>query len=314
MAEKWYDNAEVKKMKKQFVVVAFVLVILFSFARAESDLSGPADPAVDARLRASFFQNTRPSISNLLAETEIQIGQRVVFIASPDSDTVAARCIYDTARHEPRIFLRKDWQDIEVAHELIHVRMDLIEGFAMLAWRRDVERAEAISAAFGRLQTYVKDEVVHARLIKMGLKIDGEVIRPSLFDSVYRNAALYLDEGRDRPNDGMAHLDKLGYGPLCRVCFLVQAELILKNYREQFPAGRVELAERFIRAFRKHRKEESAKADVVLELFRKNDVQSPSGQDEILRAWAKMEGLDKFVGVSSYRKDQESRYTLPFPE
>lgn len=301
-------------MNKQFATLAVVLAIWSGFAQAADNVSGTADPAVDLELRSSFFKNVRPVVSNYFVETESRVGQKMVFMASPENAPVAAHCIYDTAKHEPRISLRKGWEDVEVVHEINHIHMDLIDGFGVLAWRRGVERTAAISAGFGRLQTYVKDEVVHASMVKMGLKLDGEVLRPTLFDSVYKNAARYMEEGRDRPNDGMAHLDKLGYGSLCRVCFLVQAELVLKNYREVLPAGRIELTERFIRAFRAHRQDEAARADTVLELFSKNDVQTPRGQEEILRTWAKMEGFDRFVGISCYKKDGESHYTLPFPE
>jgi hypothetical protein len=282
---------------------------------AEPGVDKSSDAKVaDSELRRTAFNLARPSISNLLANIEKQIGMQLAFIPLPDKDPVAARFIFDTFRNEPRIQLRKNWEDVDVAHEAMHAQMDLIEGFSMLAWRRDVPRKPEIEAAFGRLQTYVKDEVVHAKLAKLGLRMDGEIIRPSLFDSVYANAARYLDEGRDRPNDGMAHLDKLGYGTLCRVCFLIQAELLLKNYRAQLPQHRIEQTERFIRTFRAHRPEESEKANAVLELFRKNDVQNPTGHREILTAWTKMEGLEKFVGPSSYRKITTDRYILPFPE
>ena len=261
-----------------------------------------------------FFEVARPSVSNLLVATESDIGVKVVFMALPDDDEVVARFIFDTSCNEPRLQLRKQWEDIDVAHELMHTRMDLIEGFPMLAWRRDVTRTREISAAFGRLQTYVKDEVVHARLLKMGLKLDGEIIRAPLFDSVYEHCARYLEEGSNHANDGMAHLDKLGRGTLCRVCFLVQAELLLKNYRTQLPAHRIEQSERFIRAFRDHRKTEAEEADAVLELFRKYDVQMPAGHREILVAWTKIEGLEKFVGPSCYQKKDGNRYILPFPD
>jgi hypothetical protein len=150
--------------------------------------------------------------------------------------------------------------------------------------------------------------------VKMGLAADGEVFRPPLFDSLYANAARHLEAGRERPDDGMAHLDKLGYGVVTRTCFLVQAELLLKNYRAQLPAKRVDQTERFIRAFRAHRAEESERADTVLALFAKHDVMTPAGQLEIKKAWSAMEGLDKFVGVSTYKKEMEGRYFLPFPE
>jgi hypothetical protein len=202
---------------------------------------------------------------------------------------------------------------VDVAHELMHMRMDLLEGFSLLAWRRDVPHTEAAEAALGRVQTYVNDEVVHRHLVDAGLKLDGEVLRPPLFDDIYANVARYLEEGRDRANDGMAHLDKLGYGTLCRAAFLVQAELVLKNYRTQLPESRVKLAERFIRVFRAQRPEETARADAVLALFQQHDVQSPAGQREILRRWAALEGLDQFVGVSIYQKTPAGSYILPFP-
>ena len=94
----------------------------------------------------------------------------------------------------------------------------------------------------------------------------------------------------------------------------MQAELVLKNYRPQLSEQRVQQAKRFIRAFREHRPEEAAKADAVLALFQQHDVQTPAGQREILRRWAAMEGLDRFVGVSAYIKTAESGYTLPFPK
>lgn len=289
---------------------------LFALALGCAQAGGqPGDPqAADAEWRQAFCTVARPSISRLLADTEARTGQRVVFVPLPNDDPVAASYAFDPGRNEPRIHLRKDWQDVDVAHELMHVRMDLIGGFSVLAWREGVEHTPATEAAFGRLQSYVQDEVVHAELVGIGLQPDGEVFRPSLFDSVYAHAADYLEEGRDRANDGMAHLDKLGRGPLCRVCFLVQAELLLKNYRTKLPERRVRQTERFIRAFRAHRGAEAERADLVLALFREHDVRHPAGLRAILAAWARMEGLESFVGPSEYRKAPNGRILLPFPE
>jgi hypothetical protein len=269
----------------------------------------PSDPP----LRRQFVQNARPAIRRLLADTERRVGLRVTFIPLPAGDSVVARCIYNPFKNEAQIQLRTGWEDVDVAHELMHTRMDLLEGFSLLAWRRDVPHTEATEAAFARVQTYVNDEVVHAHLLKLGLRLDGEILRPPLFDDIYANVARYLEEGRNHPNDGLAHLDKLGRGPLCRAAFLVQAELILKNYRRQLPAHRVEQAERFISAFRTHRPEETAKADAVLALFRRYDVQQSAGQREILARWAQLEDLEKFVGVSAYQKTARGNFILPFP-
>jgi len=267
----------------------------------------------DLSLRQEFMHGTRPEIRRLLVDTEERIGLPITFMALPAADWVVARSIYDPFRHEAQIQLRRGWQDVDVAHELMHTRMELIEGFSVLAWRRDVTHSEATEAAFARVQTYVNDEVVHQRLVKAGLKLDGEVLRPPLFDDIYANVARYLGEGRSRPEDGMAHLDKLGSGALCRAAFLVQAELVLKNYQKELPPSRVEQAKRFIRAFRAHRPEEAAKADAVLALFQQHDVQTPTGQREILGRWAALEGLGKFVGVSGYQKTSKGNYILPFP-
>jgi hypothetical protein len=285
---------------------------------AERDAS-PEPPAApvpgsDDALRRAFLDKARPAVAALLSDTEARSGVRATFLPLPDDAPVAASFLYDTSRHEAQVRLRKGWEDVDAAHEIVHFRLDLIEGRAKLAWRRDVQRTEALSAAFGRVQTYVEDEIVHARLAAMGIVVDGEVIRPTLFDSLYANAARNLEAGRDRPDDGMAHLDRHGYGALARTCFLVQAELLLNDYRAKLPQKRIDQAERFIKTFRAHRKEESARADAVLALFAKHDVMTPDGHREILAAWSAMEGLDKAVGVTAYRKDKDGSYYLPFPE
>ena len=294
-------------MKRRLAIGMITLTLIG--CRTGVSLSRPSDPP----LRHEFVRQARPSIRDLLADTEKRVGLRAAFVALPDDDPVLARCIFDQQRNEPRIMLRRGWQDVDVAHELMHVRMELMEGFSMLAWRRDVERTEAVEAAFGRVQTYVNDEVVHAHLAKLGLRVDGEIFRSMLFDSLYTHAAQYLEEGRDRPNDGMAHLDRVGHGPLCRAAFLMQAERLLLNYRARLPTRRIEQTERFIRTFRAHRPEEAAKADAILTLFREHDVMKPAGQREILRRWAELEKLDRFVGVSAYRRTPEGRFILPYP-
>lgn len=265
-------------------------------------------------LRETFFAGARPAVAELLRNTESNIGARVVFCALPDNDSVAARSIYDTSRHEAKVMLRKGWEDVEVAHELMHTRMDLVEGFHVLAWRRDVPRAKDVGAAFGRLQTYVNDEVVHAHLADLGLAIDREVFRPPLFDSIYTDVPRRLEAKRGRTNDGMAHLDKEGYGTLVRVCFLVQAERLLLQYRDRLPKERVAKTEHFVRTVRTCHPDVAERANAVLALFREHDVMKPAGQREILKAWAAMEGLDRFVGISAYQRTEKGDFTLPFPD
>lgn len=290
-----------------------VILLLLALLAGGCTTHEPALLSSDPALRREFVQRARPAIRRWLADTERQVGLRMNFVSLPDDDPVLARCIYDPFRNEPQIQLRHGWQDVDGAHELMHMRMDLLEGFSVLAWRREVPHGEAVEAAFARVQTYTNDEVVHAQLVKAGLALDGEVLRPPLFDDLYANVARYLEEGRPRPEDGMAHLDKLGYGPLCRAAFLIQAELLLQNYRAQLPPRRVAQAERFIRAFRATRSPETAKAESVLALFGRYDVQSPDGQRGILRRWAELEGVDRFVGVSRYERAPQGNYLLPFP-
>lgn len=280
--------------------------------RADEFSSGPVRVAPE--LRAEFFAKARPAISNLLVETEQDIGMKVVFIALPTNDAVIARFIYDTTRNEPQVQLRAGWEDVDVAHELIHTRMDLVDRFAMLAWRRGVKRTPEGEAAFARVQTYVKDELVHARLVKIGLRLDGEVIRASLFDSLYTEAAQRLERGAKRADDGLAHLDKLGRGTLCRASFLIQAELLLKRYRDQLPPLRVRQTERFIRAFREHRAVESEYADKILNLFALHDATTTDGHRALLDAWTKLEQLDDIVGTSTYQRTSDGIFRLPFPE
>lgn len=274
----------------------------------------PTSVVTSAAIRQALLARARPAVTNLLADTERRIGQPVVFRALADNSPVAAASIFDTGRGEPVVELRKDWEDVDVAHELMHLRMDLTEGFSVLAWRRDVERGAAVESAFGRVQTYINDEVVHRHLADLGFKVEGEVIRPPLFDSVYQDAARYLEAGNDRANDGLAHLDAIGYGPLCRAAFLVQAELLRRNYRDQLSARRLAQTERFITAFRQHRPEESARADRVLELFRRHDVQTTAGQRAILVGWAGQESLEKYVGPTRYVREGAGPWVLPFPE
>lgn len=265
-------------------------------------------------LRADFLKKARPSIRELLLETESQIGAQIVFIALPQRDPVSARFLYDTMVREAQVQLRPGWEDVDVAHELIHARMDLIDRLPMLAWKRGTDKMLSSEMAFARIQTYVKDEIVHARLLKMGYRLDGEVFRPPLFDSLYTRAAESLEKDPTAQNDGLAHLDKMGLGRLCRACFLVQAELLLKNYRDQLPEGRVRQTERFIRALRQHRPGEAAHADIILEIFERCDISTPEGHRQALLAWTRLEGLDHVVGTSVYLKSREGKFLLPYPE
>jgi len=262
--------------------------------------------------RSNIIQALRPAIGDLLSQAETKTGLEVIFELLPDTSHVVAEYRFDTSTSTPTVSLRSDWQDVDVAHEVIHMWLELVEGYYVLAWQRNVDRTQEIEAAFGRVRGYVDDEVVHARLIEHGLKLDGEVLKPQLFDDIYTRVPRYLNKLRPHRDDGMAHLDSFGYGELCRSSFLVRAELILQTYSEQLSGDRLKRVERFIEAFRTYRSSEANKADKVLTLFRSHDVQTISGHKEILWEWAKMEQLDRFVGPSSYRREN-GKFRLPFP-
>jgi len=110
----------------------------------------------------------------------------------------------------------------------------------------------------------------------------------------------------------MAHLDEFGYGELCRSSFLVQAELICKNYSSALSDAHRKKVQRFVSAFRTHRSREASKADEVLRLFEVNNVMTVAGHMEILESWARLEALNGFVGPSIYTR-QSNRYMLPWP-
>ncbi len=250
--------------------------------------------------------------AKLLEEVESKTGLRVVFAPMPRGSYVIAQFGFDPAGQRPTVSLGPGWRSHDAAHELMHMKLELVEGFRVLAWRRGVERSAKVEAAFGRVRSYVDDQVVHARLARLGYKLDGEVLSPVLFDDLYTKVPRYLDEGRARPDDGMAHLDAAGYGDLCRASFLVQAELVAQIGPDGLPEGRLKLARRFIASFRARRAREAERADRILALFKEHDVQAPAGHQRILGGWSELEGLDKHVGLSAYVKEG-GKYLLPWP-
>jgi hypothetical protein len=268
--------------------------------------------ASDSISRATVLEGLRPSVKSYVAEVEAKCGLQAVFQPLSRGAYVVAQYWFDPAKNMPIVSLGKGWQDVDVAHEFTHMKLDLVDGFSVLAWRRGVERKKEIEAAFGRLRCYVDDQVVHMRLVKQGYKLDGEVLKPPLFDSIFTNVPKYLNEGRERKNDGMAHLDDVGCGDLCRATFLIQAELALKFFRDSLSPARVKLAQDFIKAFRTHRAREAEKADKILALFEKYDVMTPAGHANILKEWTSLEGLDAYVGLTAYKREND-RFILPWP-
>ena len=257
-----------------------------------------------------ILSQLRDQIKNLLVSLEEQTGLSIQF-ESFNSIVVAG---YQFIVPKTVIIrLRADWKDIDVAHELMHMKLELIDRFSVLGWRDGIRKSDAIERAFGRVRCCVDDEVVHARLAAESYKVDGEVIKSNFFDDSCTKIPRYLKKLRLRQNDGMAHLDDIGYGELYRSSLLMQAELILKRYGSELCDEHRKKIVRFRGAFRLHRSPESEKADKILDLFKQNDVQTIKGHKEILREWTQMEKLDKFVGVSCYKRCGDTGFTLPYP-
>lgn len=259
--------------------------------------------------RDIILSRLRDSIKKLLMDIEKRTGLNIEF-ESLDSCVVAEYKFIPVSTAIIR--LRSGWEDVDVAHELIHMKLELIDKFSVLAWRADVSKSNAIERAFGRVRAYVDDVVVHASLASGNYKIDGEVIKANLFDDLYTRVPRYLKQLRSKSNDGMAHLDDIGYGDLCRSSFLVHAELLLKFYSAELSDEHRKKTKRFIEAFRLYRSPEAERADKILDLFKHNDVQTIDGHKTILNEWTKMEKLDKFVGVSCY-ECCDTGFRLPYP-
>lgn len=261
--------------------------------------------------RSDVISNLGSRVATILDEVETAPGLQIQFQTLTGS-YVVAQYRFDPHSNTATVFLRSDREDVDVAHELLHMKLELVEGFAVLAWRSGVSQTTAVEAAFGRVRGYVDDEVVHSRLVQKGFTLDGEVLKSQLFDDIYTKVLRYLQNLRPRPDDGMAHLDCFGYGELCSSSFLVQAELICKNYSGALSDAHRKKVKRFVSAFRTHRSSKASKADEVLRLFEDNDVMTMAGHKEILESWARLEALDGFVGPSIYTK-QGNRYILPWP-
>lgn len=259
--------------------------------------------------KTDILPHLRSKIADLFIDLEKQTGLGIN-VESFHSNVVAE---YQFIPPKTAVIrLRDDWEDVDVLHELLHMKIELIEKYSVLAWRAGIQKSNSIERAFSRVRCYVDDIVVHARLATDGYKIDGEVIKTNLFDDLYTKVPRYLKKLRPRPNDGMAHLDNIGYGDLCRSSFLVHAELLLKFYGTELVDEHRKKTVRFIEAFRLYRDPEAKKADIILELFNQNDVQSIEGHKKILKEWMQMEKLEKFVGVSCYER-RGTGFILPYP-
>ena len=84
--------------------------------------------------RAIVFSKLRKQVEDSLLTLEQASGLKVEFESLPDSSNVVAQYRF-TPFDRPRIYLKSNWEDVDVAHELMHMRLELIEGYSVLAWR-----------------------------------------------------------------------------------------------------------------------------------------------------------------------------------
>lgn len=260
--------------------------------------------------RADVVARLRPSISNLLTTIEQATELEVQFKRLPTNAHVEAQFIY--SENEARVELRDGWTDDDVAHELLHLKMQFVDRYSVPGLRRGVKRTPGSERAESRLRSVVDDHIIHRTLVGLGLKADGEVLQKPLFDDICVVVPKRLREGAGPAGDGLSHMDADGFGDVMRVTTLVQVELCLRDLGSALPPNRVERLRDFSAAFREHRPRESAIADQVLGWFTEFDVMTMAGQEKILWNWMKLAGLDQFAGPTRFER-REGRWILPWP-
>ena len=293
-------------LKRAAGAVAVALPYIISRSAPAQGEGGMARDAVTGKLRTA--------ITKLLDELEEKTALKVEFRPLDQKAGVVAQYSFEQPKR-PVVHLRGDWEDVDVAHELMHMRLELVEGFTVLAWRKNVERGKIVEKAFGLIRSYTDDILVFDRLGRMGLRVDGEIIKHQFFDDICTKVPKYLKAGKPLEHDGMAHLDNVAegrYGDLRRSAFLVQAELFKKAYAEKLTDKHNRLLEDFIATFRTHRADQATKADKVLRFFDKHNIEDIKGHARILTGWAALEELDTSVGVSAYVR-RDDGFALPFP-
>lgn len=254
----------------------------------------------------------RPTVKALIAELEAATDLHIRFVKLPISSEVLATYAFDPHSQIATIAVCDNAEDVDVAHELTHMRLELMETYKVLAWRSASSQTMEREATMRTIRNFIDDEVVHSRLVAAGFRLDGEVIRPKLFDDRCITIPNHLRAAKSLKNDGMAHQDKFGCGDLYRALLYVQCYFLRANYEEALTQERLDLLDDFVDTFRRFRPRQLRKAQSILSVFESHNVQSVEGHAEILRALAELEKVDQFMGISAYRK-QNGMYVLPYP-
>jgi hypothetical protein len=263
--------------------------------------------------RDDIIARLRPDVRDQLTLIEHTTELKVRFARLPGTSHVDATYTFNPQENVPTVGLATKWEDVDVAHELIHMQLELVDGYKVLAWRRNVMITDALSVAMQALRGLTDDEVVHARLLGAGFELDGEVLKHQLFDDRCKTIPTRLRSASSLKNDGMAHLDCFGFGDLYRAILFVQVQLIRDGYSDMLSAERLTVLDNFLNAFSISRPRQYRKAKRILRMFQEHDVQTIDGHSEILVELTSLEKVNKHMGVSSYYKENRS-YILPWPE
>lgn len=253
---------------------------------------------------------SRKKIKDLLEDLETKTGLTIEFQSLGRNKPIAE--YYFQPPNHPIIYLRSDWEEVDVAHELMHMKIELVDGYSVLALRKRVPNDTDLQKATG-LVRLGDDIIVHEQLRLMGLQVDGEIIRPPLFDDICTKVTKCLKQGASRPEDRMHDCDNINFGDLRRCWWFVLVQhLVLDLYSNELIPEHRRLAEDFVKTFRSTRSRESRRADKVLGYFKQYDVHNIDGHKAILENWTKLESLNQCVGPMSYIA-QDNGFILPFP-
>jgi len=263
--------------------------------------------------RDDVIEHLRPVVRDQLKLIEQTTGLKVRFVLLPGTSHVDATYTFNPHENLPTIGLATKWEDVDVAHELVHMQLELVDGYKVLAWRRNVKITGALDAAMRALRILPDDEVVHARLLASGFELDGEILKHQLFDDRCKTIPARLQSASSLKNDGMAHLDCFGFGDLYRAILFVQVQLIRDGYSYILSAERLTVLDHFLDAFSISRPRQYRKAKRILQMFQEHDVQTIYGHSEILVELTALEKVNQYMGVSSYYRENKN-YILPWPE
>lgn len=262
--------------------------------------------------RQEVLPRLRPLVAALLATIEDATDLQVRFSRLPATSHVSAGYAFDPHNNAATVSLGTSWDDVDVAHELTHMQLELVERYSVLAWRTPDSQTTSRYAIMQTIRGFTDDEVVHSRLRTAGFRLDGEILRPQLFADRCVTVPSNLRAARSLKNDGMAHQDQSGCGDLYRAMLFVQCHLIRTNHVDSLGKERLDVLDDFLAAFRRFRPRQFRKARAILDTFQRHDVHSVTGHAAILRELAAAEEVDQSMGLCVYRKEG-GRYVLPWP-